>query len=190
MIKDEPGTTYFDFRVAAFGVGRMYNSISQFGGCMKSLVVYYSFTGKTRLVAQAIAEVLNATLLEIEERRPIPMPFVYLSGSFRAFMNRGSKIEPVDVDLKQYERIFIGSPMWAYRPAPAINSFIYQTNFEGRSVIPFFTMGGNDSEKALANIKAKIEKKQGKVVGSFAITSHETSDEEIIARAKEAIKKY
>ena len=157
---------------------------------MKSLVVYYSLTGKTRLVAQAIAEALNATLVEIEERRPIPMPFVYLSGSFAAFMNRGSKINPVDVDSKQYERIFIGSPLWAYRPAPAINSFIYQTNLEGRSVIPFFTMGGDNAEKALANIKAKIEKRQGKVVGSFAITSSEVSDEEIIARAKEAIKNY
>jgi flavodoxin len=157
---------------------------------MKSLVVYYSFTGKTRLVAQAIAEVLNATLLEIEERRPVPMPFVYLSGGFRAFTNRGSKIKPLDADPKQYERIFIGSPIWASRPAPAINSFIYQTSFEGRTITPFFTMGGDNSEKALANITAKIEKRQGKVVGSFAITSYKVSDGEIVARAKEAIKEY
>ena len=157
---------------------------------MKSLVVYYSLTGKTKLVAEAIAEALNATLLEIEERRPIPFPFVYLSGGFAAFTNRGSKINPIDVDLKQYERIFVGSPMWAYRPAPAINSFIYKTNFEGRSVIPFFTMGGDDSKKALANITAKVERRQGKVAGSFAITSYGVSDEEIVARAKEAVKKY
>ena len=157
---------------------------------MKSLVVYHSLTGKTKLVAEAIAEALNATLLEIEERRPIPFPFVYLSGGFAAFTNRGSKINPIDVDLKQYERIFVGSPMWAYRPAPAINSFIYKTNFEGRSVIPFFTMGGDDSKKALANITAKIEKRQGKVVDSFVITSYKVSDEEIVARAKEAIRKY
>jgi len=157
---------------------------------MKSLVVYYSLTGKTRLVAEAIAEALNATLLEIEERRPVPMPFVYLSGSFAAFTNRGSKINPIDVDLKQYERIFVGSPVWAYRPAPAINSFIYKTNFEGRSVIPFFTMGGDNAEKALANITTKIERRQGKVAGSFAITSYGVSDEEIVARAKEAVKKY
>ncbi len=157
---------------------------------MKSLVVYYSLTGKTKLVAQVIAEALNATLLEIEERRPIPKPFVYLSGGFAAITNRGSKINPIDVDLKQCEKIFIGSPIWASRPAPAINSFIYQTNFEGRSIIPFFTMGGNNSENALANITAKIERSQGKVVGSFAITSYGVSDEEIIARAKEAIKNY
>jgi len=157
---------------------------------MKSLVVYYSLTGKTRLAAEAIAEALNATLVEIEERRPVPMPFVYLSGGFRAVTNRGSKICPVDVDIKQYERIFIGSPIWASRPAPATNSFIYQTNFEGRSVIPFFTMGGDNSEQALANITAKIEKNQGKVAGSFTITSYKVSDEEIKARAREAIKKY
>lgn len=157
---------------------------------MKTLVVYYSLTGKTRLVAQAIAEALNAMLVEIEERRPIPLPFVYVSGSFAAFMNWGSKINPIDVDLKQYERIFIGSPIWAYRPAPAINSFIYKTNFEGRSIIPFFTMGGDNAEKALANITAKIERRQGKVASSFAITSYGVSDEGIIARAKEAIKNY
>jgi len=157
---------------------------------MKSLVAYYSLTGKTRLVAQAIAEALNATLVEIQERRPIPMPFVYLSGGFRAFTNRGTNICPIDVDLKQYERIFIGSPIWASRPVPAINSFVYQTDFECRSAIPFFTMGGDSAEKALANVTAKIEKSQGKVTGSFAITSYKASDQEIIARAKDAIKKY
>ncbi len=157
---------------------------------MKPLVVYYSLTGKTKLVAQVIAETLDATLLEIEERRPIPIPFVYLSGGFAAITNRGTKINPIDVDLKQHERIFIGSPIWASRPVPAINSFIYQTNFEGRSIIPFFTMAGDNSEKALANITAKIEKSQGKVAGSFAITSYRVSDEEIIARAKEATKNY
>ena len=158
---------------------------------MKPLVVYYSLTGKTKLVAQVIAEALNATLLEIKETKPRkPGPLTYLTGGFAALMNRGSKINPVDVDLKQYERIFIGSPNWGSRPAPAINSFIYQTNFEGRSIIPFFTMGGDNAEKALANITAKIEKRQGKVAGSFAITSYKISDGEIIARAKEALKKH
>ena len=144
---------------------------------MKSLVVYYSLTGKTKLVAQAIAEALNATLLEIKETKPRkPGILVYLTGGFAATINRRSKINPIDVDLKQYERIFIGSPIWNSRPTPAINSFIYQTNLESRSIIPFFTMGGNDSENALANITAKIEKSQGKVAGSFAITSYKISD--------------
>jgi len=158
---------------------------------MKSLIVYYSLTGKTKLVSQAIAEALNATLVEIKETKPRKLgPLIYLLGGFAAITNRGSKITPIEVDLKQHEKIFIGSPIWASRPVPAINSFIYKTNFEGRSIVPFFTMGGNNSEKVLSNITAKIERSQGKVAGSFAITSHGVSDEEIIARAKEAIENY
>jgi flavodoxin len=33
---------------------------------MKSLVVYYSLTGKTKLVAQVIAEALSATLPHLD----------------------------------------------------------------------------------------------------------------------------
>ena len=158
---------------------------------MKSLVVYYSLTGKTKLVAQVVAEVLNATLVECKETKPRKLgPLVYLLGGFAAITNRGSKINPIDVDLRKHERIFIGSPIWASRPVPAINSFIYNTNFQGQSIIPFFTMGGDNSQNALANITSKIEKNQGKVAGSFAVTSSRVSDEEIIARAKEAIKDY
>ncbi len=154
---------------------------------MKALVVYYSLTGKTRLVSRVIAETLNATLVEITETKlRKPGGLTYLTGSAAAFTNRGSKINPVEIDLKQIETVFIGSPIWASRPAPAINSFIYRTNFEGRNVIPFFTLGGENADKALANIKAKLERSQGRVIGSFAVTTHEVSDEEIMARAKEA----
>lgn len=158
---------------------------------MKSLVVYYSLTGKTRLVAQTIAEALNGTLVEIKETKPRkPGPLVYLTGTFSALTNRKSKINPLNIDLTQCDRIFIGSPIWGSRPTPAVNSFIYQTNFGGRSVIPFFTMNGENAKSAVANITAKIEKSQGKVAGSFAITSGGATDEEIKARAKEAITKF
>jgi flavodoxin len=158
---------------------------------MKSLVVYYSLTGKTRVVAQAIAEALSATVMEITETKTRRVgPLIYLIGGFGAITNRASKINPLDIDCRQYEAIFVGSPIWASRPVPAVNSFIYQTDFEGRKVIPFFSMGGKTSEKALANVTAKIEKRQGKVAGSFAVTSYGVSDEKMIASTKGAIEKY
>ena len=158
---------------------------------MKSLVVFYSLTDKTKLVSQAIAESLNAELLEIEETKPRKRGFLtYLTGGYAAIRNKVTDISPINVDLKQYERIFIGSPIWASRPTPAINSFIYANNFEGKNIVPFFTMGGNNSDKALDNIKNKIEKSQGRVIGSFAVKTYGISDDEVIARAKDAVKNY
>jgi flavodoxin len=158
---------------------------------MKSLVVFYSVTDKTKLVSQTIAKALNATLLEIEEAKPRKLKsLTYLSAGFAAIRDKETAINPVNVDLRQYDTIFIGSPIWASRPTPAINSFIYANNFEGKSIVPFFTMGGNNSDKALQNITAKIEKSQGKVIGSFAVKTYGISDDQIIARAKEAIQNY
>ena len=158
---------------------------------MKPLILFYSLTGKTKLVAQTIAEALPAELVEIEEVKPRRRVFAtYLTGGFAAITNKGSKISPINVNLKQYDTIFIGSPIWASRPTPAINSFIYKTNFESHSIVPFFTMGGSNSDKALGNITAKIERSQGKVVGSFAIRTYGLTDEEIIARSKDAARNY
>lgn len=158
---------------------------------MKSLVLFYSLTGKTKLVSQAIAEVLNAELVEIEETKPRRRGFLtYLTGGFAAVTNRGCEINPTDVDLKQYDTIFIGSPVWASRSTPAVNSFIYKTNFQGKNIAPFFTMGGNNSDKALHNITTKIERSQGRVIGSFGVKTYGLTNEKIIARAKEAIDNY
>jgi len=158
---------------------------------MKSLVIYYSLTGKTKLVSEIIAEALDSALLEIEETSLRKLGHLtYLTGAFAAITNRGSKINPIDIDLEQIETIFIGSPIWASRPTPAINSFIYQTNFEGKSVIPFLTMGGDKSDKALKNITTKIEKRRGQVISSFTIQTYNFTDDEVRAKSKDAIKEY
>lgn len=158
---------------------------------MKSVVVFYSLTNKTRLVAEAIAEVLKADLVAIQEVKPRGKGFMtYFTGGFGAIMNRASQIKPIDIDFKQYDTIFVGSPVWASRPVPAVNAFIYGSNFTGRNVVPFFTMGGNKAGKAVANITPKIGRKLGKVSSSFAVKSYGVSDDELMARARESVKSY
>jgi flavodoxin len=158
---------------------------------MKSLVIFYSLTGKTKLVAQTIAEALNAELVEIEEVKPRKRGFAtHLTVGFAAITNKESQIKPVNVNWNRYDMVFIGSPVWASRPTPAINSLVYANNFQSQSIVPFFTMGGDNADKALENITAKIERSQGKVISSFAVKSYGLSDEKIIDGAKKAIMNY
>ena len=165
--------------------------ITFLGENIKPLVLFYSLTGKTKLVSQTIAEALRAELVEIMEVKPRKPGFLtYLTGGFAAITNKGSKISPINVNWKEYDTVFIGSPVWASRPTPAINSFIYANDFESKSIVPFFTMGGYNSDKALSNITSKIERSQGRVIGSFAIKSYDSTDEEIIAGDIEAINNY
>ena len=48
----------------------------------------------------------------------------------------------MDVDLSQYDIIAVGTPTWWYTMAPAVHTFLDQTDFTGKTVIPFMTNGG------------------------------------------------
>jgi flavodoxin len=153
---------------------------------MKALVVYYSYTGKTELVAKAIAGETGADLRKVEEANQKTGAAVYLFGGMAASQDKFAEIKPVDFSLDGYDTVFVGTPVWASKSAPAINTFISQADFKGKDVIAFSTMGGKNG--ALKNLTDKIEKKSGKIIGSFAIRTSRASDNDLARRAKEALK--
>jgi len=157
------------------------------GKKMKVLVIFYSRTGNTELVAKTIAQMLNADLRKVEEVKERKGIWGFLSGGIDALKNKCSDIKPVDFDLANYDLVFVGSPIWASKTTPAINAFISKTDFKNKNVVVFFTLGGNSFVGAVKDMTEKIEKKEGKVVGSFAIRSSKTKDE-MIEKTKEAVK--
>jgi hypothetical protein len=104
--------------------------------------------------------------------------FVFARPMFMAAsQDKCSEIKPCDIEIGEYDQIFIGTPNWASKPAPAVNAFIAGTDFAGRDVVVFCTTGGNlKVNNLLANFTAKVVAKFGKVVGSFAIRSSQLND--------------
>lgn len=154
-------------------------------GAVKSLIVYYSYSGKTELVAQEMAKGLNASLLKIEDIKKPGKFKAYISGAFAARKGKAWPIKPITIDINSFDRIFVGAPIWWGKCAPEINSFIEQTDFTGKSVVVFVTMGGSDPREALKFLSRKIEAKGGKVLSSFAIKTGGKKNEVIVAEAKE-----
>ncbi len=91
---------------------------------MKTLVVYYSLQGSTRLVAQLVAEAAGADLLELKPVEDVnPRGFMkYVRGRSQAFKGVVPELEPVTVDPQGYDRLIIGSPVWAVTFAPAVRA--------------------------------------------------------------------
>ncbi len=160
---------------------------------MKTLVVYYSLTGKTELVAKGAAEALEADIKKIEEVKPRGSGAkLYFTGGMDAFKDRCSEVRPIDLDLRDYDLVLVGSPNWAAKPVPAINAFVAQADFSGKDFVVFFTSGGDvkGNEPAIKNLTAKIEKRSGKVIGSFSIRSTRVTDAELTEQAWKAAAKY
>ena len=157
---------------------------------MKNLVVYYSYTGKTELVAKAVAESIKADILKIEDASSTSMFKAYTSGAMAARKGKPWPIKPFNTDMSSYDRIFIGCPVWFGKPAPQINAFIEQANLRDKQIVVFVTMGGNGSEGALKSMTAKIAAKSGKIVSSFSLKTGMVKKEDLVEKAKEIAKQY
>lgn len=158
---------------------------------MKTLVVYYSLTGKTEVVAQALARELGADLRRVEDAEPrAPSWWFMVSGSMGALRGAQAPIKPIDTSLQAYERVFVGSPVWAGSPSSPINAFIAQADFSGKQVVLFMTMGGKDAAPALRKMSERIEQKGGRITGSFALSSGEVTNEALAAQVREIAQRY
>ena len=46
-------------------------------------------------------------------------------------------------DVKKYDTVFVGAPVWWYTMAPALYSYLNMTDFNNVKVVPFSTQGSN-----------------------------------------------
>lgn len=158
---------------------------------MKMLVVYYSLTGNTDVVAQALVKELGADIRRVEDvEKPSANWWFMITGGFAAMRGAESAIKPIDTSLQEYDRVFVGSPVWAGSPSTPINTFIAKADFTGKEVILFMTMGGHDASGALKKMSERIEKRGGKIVGSFAVSTGKATNEELAAKTREMAQRF
>ena len=136
---------------------------------MKTVIFYYSRTRKTAKVAKTIAEEIKADSIEIIDLKDRMGAINYLSSIIDALRENKTSIKPNEFDLSEYSLVYIGSPTWAAKPAPAILTMIDMCDLKDKDVILFTTMGSSGNEKVIERMKEKIEARGGRMVNSFAV---------------------
>ena len=129
---------------------------------MKSVVLYYTFGGSTKLEAEKIAAEQEAPVYRVREKRNRSLFGSFIPGGMQAMKRKKSKILPLEVDLSAFDRIYIGAPVWAASPAPAFNSIVDLLP-AGQEVEVFLCAGGNDPRPSDEVTKQMIEAKGCKV---------------------------
>jgi flavodoxin len=135
----------------------------------KVLVLYYSYTGNTKLIAQEIQKKLGASTVDLVEVQPV-VPY---SSDYDKVVDQGHqevnkgyepKIKPLGVNIADYDVIVIGTPVWWYHVASPIKTLLSQNNWQGKTVFTYATNAGwigktfSDFETGLkgATIKSKM----------------------------------
>ena len=111
---------------------------------MKTLIVYFSYTNHTRIIAEKIKKSLNCDILEIKPKIPYSIDYdkVVNDTEENARTKLAPDINPISVNLKDYDVIILGTPVWWYTIAPPIRTFLKTYNLKDKIVIPFATNAG------------------------------------------------
>ncbi len=127
---------------------------------MKSLVAYFSATGTTEKVAKNLAKATNSDLFEIVPKQKYTDEDLdwtnQNSRSSIEMKNTSSRPEiasKID-NLKDYNCLFLGFPIWWYREPSIIDTFLEQYDFSNIKIIPFATSGGSGMGHIKENLQA------------------------------------
>ena len=93
---------------------------------MKAVVIYYSWGGNTKSIAEKVARELNCGAARIDTVVPY-------EGDYNSIVDRGAdevkrgyepEIKPLGIDLSDYDTVILGTPVWWYTFAPAVKTFL------------------------------------------------------------------
>ena len=155
---------------------------------MKTSIIYHSYSGITRGIAQKIQEACGGNLVEVKLKQNYSSLTAYTLGCYRAMKEECDPIEPEIIDVSASDLIVIGTPVWAFKATPAINAAIAALKgCDGKKAVIFATCGSS-AKDTLPILKKALEAKGVTVAGQFVLTRKEIGDGQKINALVDTVK--
>jgi flavodoxin len=135
---------------------------------MKAFVVYYSRTGRTRKVAEAIADALSCDKEEIVSTQNLSGLVGLLRIVYQAMRKSLIAINDLKRDVAEYDLVIIGTPVWGGTVSLPVKTFIYTCKDYFNKVAFFSTHGGAESQEEFNEMEAVCGKKPVSVLSFSA----------------------
>ena len=150
----------------------------------KAIIIFYSYSGNTKKVVLEMKNILQGEYeTKILQLDALDESKLFFKQVIRAITNKRAKInEKIQFDLSEYDLVVIGTPVWAFAPVPALNTYLDKcTGLENKNAIVFATYGsGIGKDKCVNMIKTRIQEKGAQVLSQFLIQQFKIHDGEFL----------
>ena len=140
---------------------------------MRTLVVYLSWTGHTRTLAQQIAAALGADLEPIQEASPQQGVLRYLRCVLQSVLHQPGPIAESQHSPAGYDLVIIGTPVWAWNLPGPVRAYLARHPGQFHKLALFCTCEGSGQAKVLADLQALSDTRP---VATLALTTREMND--------------
>lgn len=124
-----------------------------------TLIAYFSASGNTARLAHSLAKATGSSLFEIKPHEPYTAADLdwndRASRSTREMENATARpaIAGTVKNMKDYQTIFVGFPIWWYEAPRIIATFLEQYDLTGKAIVPFATSGGSGMGQTTAKLR-------------------------------------
>jgi len=149
---------------------------------MKTLVVYYSRTGRTEKVGQEIAKLLSADSEKIIDLKNREGAAGWLAAGKDGMQKNLTNISKIKKKPFLYDLVIVGTPIWV-SVTPAVRTYLRNNKDKFKKLAFYSTKGGSKN-----NAFAEMEKESGKKpLSIIEITEKEVNDNSYKEKLREFI---
>lgn len=122
----------------------------------KVLIVYFSWGGNTRNMAEQVKAATGADIFEIIPASAYPTDYNACVDQAKKEINSNYKpvLKTKLENIHSYDIIIVGSPNWWSTIAPPVATFLTSYDFAGKTILPFITHEGSRMGRSVTDIKA------------------------------------
>jgi flavodoxin len=127
---------------------------------MKTAIIYYSLSSKTRELAKLLANRLKADLIEIKDKKTRKGLFGFLRSGYESVLKKNPEIN-VAKSIDGYDLLILGTPVWAGTIASPMHAFISENIqiLKNKKLAFIATHAAKDEQKAFTDMEKAIGKK-------------------------------
>ena len=155
-----------------------------------SVVIYYSQSGTTKAVAEQFAAQTGSDIIELVPATPYPDTYQGTIEESReeATNGTGRPLVQSKFNLKKYDTIYLGYPIWFGTYAPPITTFLADNDLSGKKLVLFCTYGSGGRKASAAELKTL--EPNASVTLAYGISNKRVTAENGAAAAAEEIKTF
>ena len=151
----------------------------------KTLILYYTRTGKNEIVAKAVhALIKEATIEQVKSNVSIPASATWYKLPFTK-----AKIEPIEANPDEFNNIILCTPVYLQGISPPIKAVIKDFPLEGKNVSVLASCGGMYFSVFHSLVQGSLKRRGAIVNGVYVVKVGGKSEEEITLQVKEHLSK-
>ncbi|MCK4401202.1 PilZ domain-containing protein [bacterium] len=152
---------------------------------MRACIIYFSLTGNTHQLAQIISQELKHRNFEVDLKRlePVNGATTFVGQGMTALQRKRVNIGDVNFDLSMYDMIWFGSPVWAFSPTPALNTYLDKCyGLKQKKTVVFYTYrSGTGKGRAVRIINKMLEHKEIKSLHSLLVAQRDLKNSQAVS---------